>query len=365
LGTNPQDPSAGFNMTVFALRLSQFRNAVSQRHSEVARQMWSSLWPEQADRAPIEAITNGVHLPSWIEPTRLQPLLTQYLGPIWIIHQDRPAIWELVDEIPNEALWAAHQTFKAQLLAHIDEQARDRWHTADMAAGNVLASGVLLTPDVLTLGFARRFTAYKRPDLLLRDLERLKYLLTDRWRPVQIIFAGKAHPADMEGKRIIQRIFGLARSSEFAGRVAFIENYDQQLAEHLVHGVDVWLNSPVPPLEACGTSGMKAAVNGTPNLSILDGWWIEGYNGENGWAFGGEQMEGDRTPSDAEAMYRLLEEKVIPLYYARSEDGVPHGFVQVMKASILSAAPAFSARRMVKAYTRQFCLPALDLVEPV
>ena len=362
LGASPQDPGAGFNMTAFALRMARFRNAVSRRHGEVARQIWHSLWPDKKeDEVPIAAITNGIHLPSWIESIRLQPLLDQYLGPAWLTYQDRPAIWKLVDEIPNRELWHLHQELKGMLLAEIDKHARARWQRDRVAAGNIIAYGALLDPEVLTLGFARRFTGYKRPDLLLHDLERLKRLLTDPLRPVQIIFAGKAHPADNDGKRLIQRVFRLAQDPEFAGKIAFVENYDQQLAEYMVHGVDVWLNNPLPPLEASGTSGMKASVNGTPNLSILDGWWIEGYNSTDGWAFGGEDVPGDRTQADAEALYRLLEEKVIPLYYQRSDDEVPHGFVRVMKAAIKDVAPIFSARRMVKEYVERFYLQALGL----
>ena len=226
--------------------------------------------------------------------------------------------------------------------------------------GSVIGSW-LLDPDILTIGFARRFTGYKRADLLFSDLARIKRMLTDPLRPFQLIFAGIAHPADNDGKRLIQHIVSLAADPDCAGRIAFVENYDQQLAEYLVHGVDVWLNNPLPPLEASGTSGMKAAANGVPNLSILDGWWIEGYNSSNGWAFGGKSIEGDRTPADAAALYQLLEEKVIPLYYERSDDGLSHGFVQVMKAAMQTVAPTFSARRMVKEYTDLFYAAALDV----
>jgi len=362
LGTNPQDPGAGFNMTVFALRMAQFRNAVSRRHGEVARKMWAGLWPDtKEDEVPIEVITNGVHLPSWIEPIWLQSLFDRYLGPAWLVQQDRPAIWELVDDIPGAELWRLHQELKGELIAQIDQRARARWQQDKVAACNVIAFGALLDPGILTLGFARRFTGYKRPDLILYDLERLKRLLTDPWHPLQIIFAGLAHPADLDGKRLIQKIFRLAQDPECGGRIAFVENYDQQLAEYMVHGVDVWLNNPLPPLEASGTSGMKASINGTPNLSILDGWWIEGYNDANGWAFGGDEIEGDRTQADAEALYRLLEEKIIPLYYQRSDEGVPHGFVQVMKAAIKTVASTFSTRRMVKEYVNRFYAQALGL----
>ena len=360
LGVTPEDPSAGFNMTVFALRMAGFCNAVSRRHGQVARKMWAGLWPDRQEvEVPIAAITNGVHLPTWIDALGLQPLLDRTLGADWVANQDRPEVLARVDEIPDVELWQLHQELKTALLAQIDEHIRARWQRDKMAAANVIAFGALLKPEVLTLGFARRFTAYKRPDLIFYDLERLRRLLTDPWHPVQIIFAGLAHPADLEGKRLIQKIFRLAQDPEFAGRIAFVEDYDQHLSKYMVHGVDVWLNNPLPPLEASGTSGMKASVNGTPNLSIMDGWWIEGYNGANGWALGGEGVQGDRTEADAEALYHLLDTRVIPLYYQRSADEVPHGFVQIMKAAIQSVALAFSARRMVKEYVDRFYTQAL------
>jgi starch phosphorylase len=366
LGTHPDDPGSGFNMTVFALRMARFSNAVSQRHGEVARKMWANLWPGKSDQeVPIAAITNGVHLPTWIEPLRLQPLLSRYLGADWIDRQDRPEMWERVDEIPDAELWRVRQQFKASLIAQIDRRTRARWQQDGVAASSVVAFGALLDPEILTLGFARRFTGYKRPDLIFADLERIKRLLTDPWHPVQIVFAGKAHPADQDGKRLIQRIFRLAQDHQFAGRVAFVENYDQELASYIVRGVDVWLNNPYPPLEASGTSGMKAGVNGTPNLSILDGWWLEGYNGANGWGFGGEILQGDRTQADAARLYQLLEEQVVPLYYKHSDDGVPHDFVKVIKAALKSIAPRFGTRRMVAQYTDQFYaqIPALVTIQ--
>lgn len=362
LGINPNDPNVGFNMTVFALRAARFCNAVSKRHGEVARQMWAALWPDKpVENVPIAAITNGVHLPSWIELVQLQPLLSRQLGPEWVKVQDQPEAWQKVDEIPDTELWRLHQDRKVLLMSLINERARQRWHQDRIAASSVLAFGALLDPEILTIGFARRFTGYKRADLIFHDLQRIQRMLTNPLRPLQLIFAGIAHPADNEGKRLIQKIVQLARDTECAGRIAFVEGYDQQLAQYLVHGVDVWLNNPLPPLEASGTSGMKAAVNGVPNLSILDGWWIEGYNGNNGWAFGEADTPGDRTVADSEALYRLLEEKVVPLYYERSEDGVPHDFVKVMKAAIKSVAPAFTTRRMVKEYVNRFYSSALAL----
>ena len=362
LGTHPDDPGSGFNMTVFALRMARFSNAVSQRHGKVARKIWASLWPDKPEvDVPIAAITNGVHLPTWIEPLRLQPLLDRYLGADWVTRQDRLETWKRVQEIPDAELWRVHQAFKASLVAQIDRRTRARWQQDGVAASSVVAFGALLDPEILTLGFARRFTGYKRPDLIFFDLERIKRLLTDPWHPVQIIFAGKAHPADLEGKRLIQRIFRLAQDPRFAGRIAFVEDYDQELASYLVRGVDVWLNNPIPPLEASGTSGMKAAVNGTPNLSILDGWWVEGYNGVDGWGFGDGLTEVDRTQADAESLYRNLEEQVVPLYYERSDEGVPHDFVRVIKAALKSVAPRFGTRRMVQEYADRFYaqIPAL------
>ena len=224
-----------------------------------------------------------------------------------------------------------------------------------------MAEGTLLDPLHLTIGFSRRFTSYKRAALIFTNLERLKELIGDRWNPIQIIFAGKAHPADDEGKRILQRVFNYAKDPDMGGRIAFVENYDEQLAQYLVHGVDVWLNNPLPPMEACGTSGMKASLNGVPQMSIPDGWWIEGYNGRNGWTFGKETGE-DRDNADAEAMYDLLKKKIIPLYYAVDGDGISHGWVKVMKEAMKSVGPAFSTRRMVKEYVRTFYLDAMDHV---
>ncbi len=362
LGVDPKEPNAGFNMTVFALRMSAFRNGVSKRHGEVARKMWAHLWPDKSlEQVPIDSITNGVHLATWIDPSHLQPLLNAHIGPAWLTDQDRPGVWELVRDIPDDLLWNAHQENKVALLTQIAERARERWQRDKVPPGSIIAFGALLDPDVLTIGFARRMTGYKRPTLLFHNLERLRKLVTNPVRPAQIIFAGKAHPADTEGKRLIQTIFRLAEAPEFAGRIAFVENYDQRLAEYMVHGVDVWLNNPLPPLEASGTSGMKASVNGTPHLSILDGWWIEGYNGENGWAFGDEASSEDRDASDAEAIYRLLEDDIIPKYYERSDEGIPLGFVAMMKKAIQGVAPYFSTRRMAREYVQKFYLDALKL----
>ncbi len=249
-----------------------------------------------------------------------------------------------------------------KLINTIREQIRRRWVRDRIHSSLVLAGGTLLDPYVLTLGFARRFATYKRADLIFHSLERLKKTLGNRWRPVQIIFAGKAHPDDDAGKQVLQRIFNAARDPELYGRIAFVEDYGEQTAQYMVHGVDVWLNNPLPPMEASGTSGMKAALNGGPHLSSPDGWWLEGWNGYNGWTFGKEEMEGSRDQADAEDFYRILEETIVPLFYMTDAAGTPKDWVRVMKESIRSNAPRFSTRRMVKEYRDKFYRKALKNV---
>jgi starch phosphorylase len=362
LGIHPENPEAGFNMTVLALRLSKYRNGVSKKHGEVSRRMWRSLWTESPEgESVIDHITNGVHIPTWIEP-KMQLLLNQFLGPGWMRDHDNPLIWELIDKIPDEELWKTHYWLKIKLIDAIRERSRLRWAEDRVNPSLVVAGGTLLDPSVLTLGFARRFATYKRAELIFHDLDRLKRLLNDRWRPIQIIFAGKAHPADDPGKRILQRIFNATRDPEMGGRIAFVEDYGERLAQYLVHGVDVWLNNPVPPSEASGTSGMKAAVNGVPQLSVMDGWWIEGYNGKNGWAIDHKEIDANRDQADAAEIYRILEEEIIPLYYKVTEEGVPNQWVRVMKEAIKGAAATFSARRMVKEYVAKFYATALQEV---
>jgi starch phosphorylase len=358
LGRNPADPNAGFNMTAFALRLSAYHNGVSVKHGEVSRKMWQPLWPDKPeDQVPITSITNGVHVPTWISP-RLEMLFNRYLGADWLPEHDNPAVWELLDDIPAGEFWEVHRRLKTKLIDRIRERARLRWADDHLNCTNVVAGGVMLDPIILTLGFARRFATYKRADLIFHDLERLKKILLNPWQPVQIIFAGKAHPADDPGKRILQRVFNFARDPQLGARIAFVEDYGEQLAQYLVHGVDVWLNNPLPPLEACGTSGMKASLNGLPQLSILDGWWIEGFNGDNGWAFGAGPAA-DQDARDAAAIYDILEQQVVPLYYKIDDDGIPQEWVQLMKNTIKSTAARFSARRMVKEYAQKCYQEAL------
>jgi starch phosphorylase len=363
MGMHPQEPQAGFNMTAFALGMSKCRNGVSKRHGEVARQMWQSLWPDKSiEKIPIDYITNGVHVPTWVEP-KLVLLLNKYLGPDWLEDHDNLDRWALVDTIPDEELWKTHYWLKIKLIDAIRERARQRWVTDLVSPNLVVTGGTFLDPSVLTIGFARRFATYKRADLIFYDIERLKNFLKDRWRPIQIVFAGKAHPADEPGKRILQRVFNTSADPTMEGRIAFLEDYGEQFAQYMVHGVDVWLNNPLPPLEASGTSGMKAALNGVLNLSIMDGWWEEGFNGNNGWAFGGKDIKGNRDQADAVALYETLERKIIPLYYKVSTDGIPYGWVKVMKESMKSIAPTFSARRMVKEYVTHYYKPSLKSIK--
>ena len=357
-----------FNMTILALRLAGHANGVSKLHGEVSRRMWQSVWPGRpVEQVPIGAITNGVHVQSWVSTT-IKGLFSDCVAADWEERHDDPALWDRISQIPDETLWAAHQRLKGKLLAFVDERTRESWRSGDLEASQVLASGTLLDPDALTIGFARRFATYKRATLIFRDLERLKRILHAERRPVQIVFAGKSHPADAMGKEFIQRVYQYAQEPELGGRIAFIEDYDLHVARFLVQGVDVWLNNPRRPNEASGTSGMKAAMNGVPNLSVLDGWWPEAYRPAqagrpaNGWAFGQTQYDDWNTQDevDSQALYRILEEQVVPAYYERDAAGIPHAWVQIMKEAIHTSIAALSARRMVKEYVQQMYLPAIQ-----
>ena len=352
-----------FNMTALALRLAGKFNGVSKLNGEVSRQMWQPLWEgKPVEEIPIGSVTNGVHSPTWLSP-ELGKLFSKYLGQNWLQHHDDPKFWERIHEIPDDEMWNLHQRMKARLMSFMRERARNRWMHDGTNATHALASGTLFDPEALTIGFARRFATYKRALLAFRDLARLKNILQDSWRPVQIVFAGKAHPADDPGRGLIHNLYEAARDSGMGGHIAFVEDYDILVAKYLYHGVDVWMNTPRPPLEASGTSGMKAALNGVPNFSILDGWWYEGYHGTNGWMIGSDPMiemnEDERDTADSISLYETLEKEIVPLYYDRDSDGVPRGWVQVMKEAIKQGAPAFSARRMVKEYTETLYLPAM------
>lgn len=362
MGCSPGCPRDLFNMTAFALKLSSFNNAVSRRHGEVAREMWRSLWPDlPAEKTPIQHITNGVHVSTWLDP-KMELLLNRYLSsicPQWLAKHDRCTIWEMINEVPDNELWTVHVQLKRKLINRIREHKRRRWVGESTDPLNAISGGALLDPYALTIGFARRFSTYKRADLIFQDIERLKKIVNNPWMPVQVIFAGKAHPADTEGKQIIQNVYKHAIQQEFGGRIAFVEDYGEQMAQYLVHGVDVWLNNPLPPFEACGTSGMKASLNGVLHLSVPDGWWPEAYNGKNGWVFGETASDRNHDFQDAGQLYELLERQVIPLYYLRADDGIPHMWVKMMKEAIKCTGSHFSARRMVKEYARRGYAPAL------
>ena len=357
-----QDGSSDvFNMTVLALTMSEQRNAVSKLHGKASRKMWHVLWPNvREEDVPITYITNGIHVPTWVA-SEMGQLYIKYLGEDWVERQDDPELWKRVMDIPDEEMWTARQTLKRRLKGAMLGWAQQRWSEAEVQPQQVLAMGALLHPEVLTIGFVRRFAEYKRPALIFRDIERLKRLVKDRWQPIQIVFAGKSHPADFPSKCLLQHVYRLATDRDLQGRIAFIEDYDMDRARYLVQGVDVWLNVPRRLNEASGTSGMKAALNGVPHLSVRDGWWYEGYNKANGWAIG----DGPKTYSpeeedrmDAEALYKLLEEELVPLYYDRDRGGVPHGWVGIIKEAIRTVVPKFCARRMMKDYTEQLYVPA-------
>ncbi len=354
LGRPDNRGQSGFNMTSLAINTARKCNAVSLLHGKETRKMWHIMWqgvPEE--QVPITHITNGVHVPTWIgyEFTRL---FEKYLGEDWLKHQDEIDFWKKVRDIPDAEIWEVHTNFKRRLVEVIMSRAQGRWADGEVTAQQVVTMGALLNPQVLTIGFARRFTEYKRPALILQDIDRLKHIINNPWRPVQIVFAGKSHPADFSGKYLLHRIYNLAQDREFQGRIAFVEDYDMRMARYLTHGIDVWLNNPLRLQEASGTSGMKAGINGILNLSVRDGWWNEGYSEANGWAIG-DGPEGAYSPDqdkrDADALYRLIEEKVVPLYYQQDRDGVPQEWVKMVKESISSVLPRFSTCRMVKEYT--------------
>ncbi len=341
-----------FNMTALALRTAGSTNAVSQLHGQVTREMWGPIWPGVADdKRPVRAITNGVHMPTWLS-SEMTALFDQYLSPGWRDGHDDPETWEKVLAIPDEALWSARQALRDYLFAFIRERARQRWKEEHVSAARVVAAGTLLDPHALTLGFARRFTGYKRPELIFHNPDRLLGILNAARRPVQIVYAGKAHPADDTGKHHLQQVYRRAIDPAFGGRVAFVDDYDLHVAHFLVQGCDVWLNNPRKPLEASGTSGMKASMNGVPHLSIGDGWWAEGFTGDNGWLidpkFSGDQDATDAA--DAEALYQLLEREIVPTFYDRDGAGVPQRWLGYVRRAIVSVTPRFSARRMVKQY---------------
>ncbi|MDL1912018.1 glycosyltransferase family 1 protein [Chloroflexi bacterium CFX6] len=362
LARHQQPHGETFSMGILALRYSEGRNAVSELHGRVAREMWHFLWEDRrVEDVPITHVTNGVHTANWMA-RRLRLLLELHFGEGWMERLDEAELWEKLDSLPDTALWQVHQHLKRKMNFYLRERVRDRWTMGGFHPVQVVSAGVMLNPYVLTIGFARRFATYKRASLILSDVDRLLRIINRPNMPVQIVFAGKAHPADEPGKQLIQKIYRTVKRAETGGRLVFVEDYDMNLARYLVQGVDVWLNTPRRPMEASGTSGMKAGLNGALNLSVLDGWWREAYNGKNGWSIG-EDKQWDlpeaQDQADAQDLYNKLENEIIPLYYDRDINDVPLDWVRRMKESVKTVAPQFSTRRMVKEYAERLYSKAL------
>ncbi|MFN8456367.1 MAG: alpha-glucan family phosphorylase [Anaerolineae bacterium] len=354
-----------FSMTVLALKMSDRHNGVSKLHGEVSRKMWSWLWPKKsADQTPITYVTNGIHTETWLAP-ELKALFDQYLDKSWVYRIDDQAMWDGVLEIPDDKLWEVMNQMRARLVDFVRLRTRQRLQRLRMHPNDIQATANLLDPRALTIGFARRFATYKRATLLFHDTERLKRIVYGNGKcPVQFVFAGKAHPRDEPGKNFIREVYYRSHEGGLAGHLIFVEDYDMNVSRHLVAGADVWQNTPRRPMEASGTSGQKAGLNGTLNFSILDGWWAEGYNGQNGWAIGDVEAEYDseeaRNHADAMSMYELLENEIVPIFYDRDAAGVPHKWMRLVKESIRTVAPQFSMTRMIKEYTTNLYVPGME-----
>ncbi|HEY0757758.1 MAG TPA: alpha-glucan family phosphorylase [Acidisarcina sp.] len=358
---HPDDHTEDFCMTVLGLKLSRRANAVSSLHGEVSRAMWTSLHPgKTAEEVPIGHITNGVHVPSWLAPQMFR-LYDRHLRTNWNQHSGEAAIWEEFESVDDGELWETHLSLKSQMLEFIRRRAVEQAERRGEPRETLQRLSKVLSPDALTIGFARRFATYKRANLFLADVERLTNMVNDPKRPVQFVFAGKAHPRDEPGKRVLQQIAELMRNSRFADKLVFVEDYDINVARHLVQGVDVWLNNPRRPLEASGTSGQKVVLNGGLNLSVLDGWWAEAYDGLNGFAIGTGRTHSNmdmHDTRDGEDLYRVLREEVIPLYFQCDRDGLPRGWIKRMKRTIRTLGWRFNADRMVMDYTLHCYVPA-------
>jgi starch phosphorylase len=348
-------------MFVLALRMAQDCNGVSRLHGEVSRRMWKDVWPGvPEDEVPITHVTNGVHITSWLSRENFL-LLENYLGQNWCEHPHDADIQASIDNIYDDELWRAHSMNHLSLINFCRKRLRQQYERRNASKAEMKELENMLDPDALTIGFARRFATYKRADLITRDFERLKQIIMSADYPIQLIFAGKAHPMDNEGKALIQHIVNDICKSELRHKIIFIEDYDINVARYLVQGVDVWLNTPRRPMEACGTSGMKAAINGVLNVSILDGWWCEGYSPECGWSIGGGEEYRDHEYQDSmesQALYNLFENDVVPCFYERKSGGIPYKWVRMMKESMKMSIHNFCSHRMVNDYKTQFYMPA-------
>lgn len=352
----------GFSMAVLAIRLADSYNGVSELHGQVSRSMWHNIWPNvPASEVPIKHVTNGIHTRTWLSPDMMF-LLDRYLGDSWMTDPTDQSVWEAVSQIPDEELWRAHERCRERLIGWARQQLKEHLLRRGGSNEDAAIADEVLDPEALTIGFARRFATYKRGALLLRDPDRLRRLLEDTKRPVQFLFAGKAHPADHEGKELIRTIIQFARDMNVRRRFVFIENYDMNVARYLVQGVDVWLNTPRRPYEASGTSGMKAAANGVPNCSILDGWWVEGFSPDTGWAIGRGEIYPDSNYQDqveSQSLYNILEKQLIPTFYHRGPDNIPREWIAKMKNCLRKLAPMFNTNRMVREYTEKFYVPSM------
>lgn len=350
-----------FSMPALAIRFSSGRNGVAALHGDTSRHIWARLWPEvPVEEVPIGHVTNGVHVATWVAPQTLA-LLADVMGQDWQERSDDEAQWRKLRDVAPAKLWEARRSLKASSVRFVRRRLLSQLDRHEASPTQLHESSSLFDPEILTIGFARRFASYKRATLVFSDLDRLAAIVTDPERPVQLVFAGKAHPADQEGQQLIAQIHNLSRDPRFYGRVLFVEDYDMAIGRALTRGVDVWLNNPRRPLEASGTSGMKAAMNGVLNLSILDGWWPEGFDGENGWAIGAGRTYLDDARSDvadADALYDLLEREVVPLYYQRDRDGVPDAWMRRAADAMATITPKFNAQRMVKEYVQRYYAPA-------
>ena len=364
LGLDTNNGYEQFNLTIFAFNTSRQYNAVSKMHCETSSKLWQKIWPSvPPEENPITYITNGIHIRSWLY-REIDHLFTDYMSSNWKIKTMEPKYWNEIEKIPDEQFWRIHQYAKAQMINELQYYLKKQLLRNNELVYKINNIDKLFSTTCLTIGFARRFAAYKRADLIFRDKERLKRILNSDYGDIQLIFAGKAHPADEFGKRIIQKIYQISNEPGFVGKVIFIEGYNLNIARHLIAGVDVWLNNPRAPMEASGTSGQKAAVNGVINFSILDGWWNEGYNGKNGWIIGDSKLYNDyerQDDSDSDTIYSILEKEIIPVFFERNEHNVPEKWVKLMKESIRSVLPIYNTDRMVSEYFTKLYYPAIKL----
>jgi glycogen phosphorylase len=357
----PQDHAERFSMAISAINTSAYRNAVSRLHRDVSQEMFQDLWDKLPTwEVPITSITNGVHLPTWINGD-LATLYDQYLQPDWQERYVDPKIWDLIQDIPDAELWEVHRRRKRRLIQFVRERVQRAAINRKASASELRRLAEVLEPDTFTIGFSRRFATYKRATLLFRDVTRLKKIVNNPDMPVQIVFAGKAHPKDHPGKTLIRDIYHLSRDPELSRRLVFVEDYSMQVGRELVQGVDVWLNNPKRGEEACGTSGMKAGINGVLNLSSLDGWFDEAYETSGGWAIGDrEPYSEDQDEMHASAIYSLLENEIVPMFYRERDRGVPEEWMRRVKQSLMSVSPSFNCNRMVGEYNSQLYSPARE-----